>query len=142
MTLPKTIKELEQVIVEARAEVNEEHKLNGVFADFCDVISEIIFDKLDELGYEDIELRQGFYRHTFKDSQVDNYDHFWVVLDDITIDGVIMNGVIIDGTRDQFDSNEFIIFDKSSVSKVYLNAITPEFEIELTPEFKKKYNIS
>jgi hypothetical protein len=130
--LPETIKELERIILEARAEVNKEHSLNGVFDGFCDVVSEIIFDKLDDLGYEEIELQEGFYRHTFKDLDLDNYGHYWVVVD----------GVIIDGTRDQFGSKDYIILDKESVSKIYITKITPEFEIELTPEFKKKYNIS
>lgn len=90
-------KEIFEIINISREEVNNEFGINNHFVDYCDLVSEKISKKLNELGFEN-ELINGFYIHAFEDSEPDCYGHWWIECQDF----------LIDGTRDQFDNNNFV----------------------------------
>lgn len=81
-----------------RDEINDEYNLNYDFVDYCDLFAEKVSEVLINKGYYDAEIINGFYHHSFEDSELDAYGHHWVECD----------GIIIDPSRTQFDSNEYV----------------------------------
>lgn len=86
------------VVLSVREEINNEYNLNENFVDYCDLCSDMVFDKLSLLGL-DSEVVFGHYHHKYPNSKIDYYGHYWVECD----------GFIIDASSDQFDNMNFVI---------------------------------
>lgn len=86
------------VAKQARDYVNKEHNLGDSFGDYCDVVAEKVAELLSNKGISG-EIVYGEYYHQYEDSEPDYYGHTWVVVGDY----------IIDGSREQFDSKEYVI---------------------------------
>ena len=89
---------LYDVAKQARDYVNIEHNLGGSFGDYCDVVAEKVAELLSKKGISG-EIVYGEYYHQYEDSEPDYYGHTWVVVGDY----------IIDASREQFDSNEYVV---------------------------------
>jgi hypothetical protein len=86
------------VAKQARDYVNKEHNLGGSFADYCDVVAEKVAELLSNKGISG-EIVYGDYFHRYEDSEPDYYAHTWVVV----------GYYIIDASREQFDSKEYVV---------------------------------
>jgi hypothetical protein len=86
------------VATHARDYVNIEYNLNGSFGDYCDIVAEKVAELLSNKGISG-EIVYGEYYHQYEDSEPDYYGHTWVVVEDY----------IIDASREQFDSKEYVV---------------------------------
>jgi len=86
------------VAKQARGYVDKEHNLNGSFGDYCDVIAEKVAELLSLKAISG-KIVYGEYYHQYEDSEPDYYGHTWVVVGDY----------IIDASREQFDSKEYVV---------------------------------
>ena len=89
---------LYDVAKQARDYIDIEYNLGGSFIDYCDIVAEKVSELLSNRGISG-EIVYGEYYHQYEDSEPDYYGHTWVVVDDY----------IVDASREQFDSKEYIV---------------------------------
>lgn len=73
----ESLLEIELVVRNVRNKLNKENSLNNIFVDYCDLASEMVKKDLIVLGYN-VDLIQGLYTHQYKDSEEEEYSHFWL----------------------------------------------------------------
>lgn len=88
--------------------LNIKYNLGGSFVDYCDIISDEVAKRLSSKGIND-KVVYGEYYHQYEDSEPDYYGHNWVIVGDY----------IIDASREQFDSSEYVINISSKDSSKY-----------------------
>jgi N-methylhydantoinase B/oxoprolinase/acetone carboxylase alpha subunit len=108
---------LYNIAKQARDYVNVEYNLGGSFGDYCDVVAEKVAELLSNKGISG-KIVYGDYYHQYENSEPDYYGHTWVVVDNY----------IVDASREQFDSKEYIINIKDESSANYeMNKIVSTF---------------
>lgn len=103
-TVSETLKTILSLITKVRDEYNRENGLGMILADHCDAVSQKLLDEMESHGITGGYLVSGEYEHAYPDSPTDLYGHVWIEWDDY----------IIDATRCQFDSSEFIVLAEST----------------------------
>ena len=88
--------------------INIKYNLGGSFVDYCDIISDEVTKRLLSKGING-KVVYGEYYHQYEDSEPDYYGHNWVIVGDY----------IIDASREQFDSSEYVINISSKDSSKY-----------------------
>ena len=88
--------------------LNIKYNLGGSFVDYCDIISDEVAKRLLSKGING-KVVYGEYYHQYEDSEPDYYGHNWVIVGDY----------IIDASREQFDSSEYVINISSKDSSKY-----------------------
>ncbi len=88
--------------------INIKYNLGGSFVDYCDIISDEVAKRLLSKGING-KVVYGEYYHQYEDSEPDYYGHNWVIVGDY----------IIDASREQFDSSEYVINISSKDSSKY-----------------------
>ena len=88
--------------------INIKYNLVGSFVDYCDIISDEVAKRLLSKGING-KVVYGEYYHQYEDSEPDYYGHNWVIVGDY----------IIDASREQFDSSEYVINISSKDSSKY-----------------------
>ncbi|MFS1428199.1 hypothetical protein LMH73_013820 [Vibrio splendidus] len=100
---------INNLISSIRESYNTINRLGNCFADHCDAVSEILLESMESHSISGGYLVNGFYTHAYPDSARSVYGHTWIEWGDY----------IIDATRCQFDSNEFLILDSDPSSILY-----------------------
>lgn len=95
-----TTTELSEIIQSSLKEVSDEHRLGMCFVDYCDIVCELVADKLEPYDTT-VVLVNGTYRHQFKNSEPDEYGHWWIHLPELEL--------ILDPTRSQFDCDDLVV---------------------------------
>lgn len=93
---------------QARDHINDKYNLNSSFTNYCDLTSEEVAKLLIKEGIHG-EIIYGEYLHQYDNSEPDYYGHTWVQTDDY----------IIDASREQFDSIEYVINLSDGDSRKY-----------------------
>ncbi len=93
---------------QVRNYINIKYNLGGSFVDYCDIISDEVVKRLSSKGING-KVVYGEYYHQYEDSEPDYYGHNWVIVGDY----------IIDASREQFDSSEYVINISSKDSSKY-----------------------
>ena len=88
--------------------LNIKYNLGGSFVDYCDIISDEVAKRILSKGING-KVVYGEYYHQYEDSEPDYYGHNWVIVGDY----------IIDASREQFDSSEYVINISSKDSSKY-----------------------
>lgn len=88
--------------------INIKYNLGGSFVDYCDIISDEVAKRILSKGING-KVVYGEYYHQYEDSEPDYYGHNWVIVGDY----------IIDASREQFDSSEYVINISSKDSSKY-----------------------
>ncbi len=93
---------------QVRNYINIKYNLGGSFVDYCDIISDEVAKRILSKGING-KVVYGEYYHQYEDSEPDYYGHNWVIVGDY----------IIDASREQFDSSEYVINISSKDSSKY-----------------------
>jgi len=108
---------LYDVAKQARDYINIEHNLGGSFGDYCDIVAEKVAELLLDRGISG-KIVYGDYYHQYENSEPDYYGHTWVVVDNY----------IVDASREQFDSREYVVnINDEDASNYDINKIISTF---------------
>lgn len=102
------LKILSEIAKSVRDYINNKYNLGGSFVDYCDLTSEEISKQLMNNNISG-KIVYGVYLHQYEDSEPEFYGHTWVE----------SNNYIIDASREQFDSFEYVIQQNNTEYEKY-----------------------
>lgn len=102
------LKILSKIAKNVRDYINNKYNLAGSFVNYCDLTSEEISKRLKNNNISG-KIVYGNYLHQYENSEPEFYGHTWVETENY----------IIDASREQFDSFDYVIHQKDADSEKY-----------------------